>query len=63
MVEKFITIQELLNRKEAERVEKLRQEEESRKTGEFLELCDLYYGGWNPYDALMGKYDHLESMI
>lgn len=63
MAEKFITIQELLNRKEAERVEKLRQEEESRKTGKFLGLCDLYYGEWNPYDALMGKYDHLESMI
>lgn len=56
-----ISIEELLERQKKEEEERIKELKEWERTEEFLRIIEVYYGEWDPFYALMGKYDHIDA--
>lgn len=57
----MFSYEELLKRQKKEEEERIKELKEQERIEEFMRIIKIYYGEWDPFYALMGKYDHIDA--
>jgi len=57
----MFSYEELLKRQKKEEEERIKELKEQERIEEFMRIIEIYYGEWDPFYALMGKYDHINA--